>query len=123
MHAVRSRILSLLLTLVVGLGLATSAFAHRLPTASEMQLQALQVLGLTSAAICGDAGHGPGQVPCADDTCGLCGTPAAPALAAFGPLAAPAPRLVLSLGWGQDTARTQGASWLGPKAQAPPGRA
>lgn len=54
MCMIRSRFISLLLTLVVGIGMASSAFAHRLPTLNELQFQALQAIGLVQGSICGD---------------------------------------------------------------------
>ena len=120
MRMIRSRLISLLLTLVVGLGLASSAFAHRLPTSGELQLQALQAIGLTQASICGDLGSGKGQAPCAVETCGLCSASAAPEI----PVAALAqlviPRVIGRLVWLEPAAAPTSTIAFGPPSQAPP---
>lgn len=89
MRMLRARILSVLLTVILGLGLASSALAHRMPSGAEQALQALQAAGLPLGALCGHAQDKPG---CGDESCPICPGGAAVPGAAF---AAPAPVLGL----------------------------
>lgn len=120
MRMIRSRLISLLLTLVVGLGLASSAFAHRLPTSGELQLQALQAIGLTQASICGDLDSGKGHAPCADETCGLCSASAATEIPVADMVHLVIPRVIGRLVWPEETAAPTTTVAFGPPGQAPP---
>lgn len=120
MCMIRSRFISLLLTLVVGVGMASSAFAHRLPTLNELQFQALQAIGLVQGSICGDLSSGKGKEPCPDKMCGLC--PAS--TAALCPVASfvqfVALRATGRVVWRKAVAVPMSALVFGPPSQAPP---
>ena len=69
MRMLRARVLTLVLTIFVGLGLASAVLAHRMPDGAERALQALQDAGVPVAALCGHAGE---KAPCADAFCSVC---------------------------------------------------
>lgn len=69
MRMLRSRVLGLLLTIFVGMGIASSALAHRMPDRAERALQVLQASGVPVAAVCGHTGD---KAPCADAYCSVC---------------------------------------------------
>lgn len=68
MQGLRSKLLSFVLTLFVGIGLVTSALAHRLPTDADRALQILQAEGVPLSALCGQAG----KTSCPDGSCPIC---------------------------------------------------
>ena len=73
MQALRSTMLSILLTLFVGLGLASTALAHRFPTDADQTASAamlsLKAYGFDLAAICGQGSEAPS---CPDNGCPAC---------------------------------------------------
>lgn len=69
MQTPRYRVLTLVLTIFVGLALASSARAHHLPTGAERVLQRLEAAGVPLAALCG---HPQGKPSCPDETCAAC---------------------------------------------------
>ncbi len=92
MAMMRSRLMSLLLTIFVGLGLASAALAHRAPTSAELgaeqAAQMLQAAGLPLGTICGQT---EGKPSCPDASCPICpGGAAMPGAA----MATPVPELV-----------------------------
>jgi len=121
MQMLRSTFLTFVLTIFVGLGLASSAMAHPLQSGAEraavQALEALQAAGLPLGALCGQT-HG--KSTCPDDTCPTC--PAGAATLNFAPLTpvyVPVPvRFALPLPEGE--ARTTLRLLLGHDAQGPP---
>jgi hypothetical protein len=84
MQQSRSRLMTLILTVFVGLGLALASWAHPLPTPAEQRFEqvfeVLQAAGLPMVEICGQT---PGKKPCAEAPCPICRGSAAPVDLAF----------------------------------------
>lgn len=121
MQMLRARLITFVLTVFVGLGLVSLAFAHPLPTGAEVraqqELQALQAVGVSLDAICG---QWPGKSSCPDHACPICPGGSAVALVAFlqpGPVFVPG-RHVLALPPATMTAAAR--LLLGHRAQGPP---
>ena len=117
MQMLRSRVMSLVLTIFVGLGLATSALAHRIPTGAEQALQALQVAGLPLGVLCGQA---QGKTSCPQDGCPVCPAGAAVLGAAFTPPDLQLIRFQYVLAMPQGTPPPMVRLLLGHDAQGPP---
>jgi hypothetical protein len=73
MQRLRSRLMTLVLTIFVGLGLASAMLAHPLPTTAELRteqaVESLQAAGLPMAEICGQTQT---KRLCADQPCPIC---------------------------------------------------
>lgn len=73
MQQMRSRLMTLLLTVFVGLGLASVSLAHRLPSVAEQgaaqAVEALQAAGLPLAEICGQTQD---KRACPEQSCPIC---------------------------------------------------
>lgn len=73
MQKLRSRMTTMVLTIFVCLGLASTALAHHVPTLAEQRveqaIQSLQAAGLPLTGICGET---QAKRVCADDACPIC---------------------------------------------------
>lgn len=91
-----------------------------MPTQKELQLQALQVIGLGLEAVCGDLEEGRGPAPCADDTCGLCAATAASVMPEPALVPLPAIRAGAGIAWPSVAAVLRPFAATRPHGQGPP---
>ncbi len=113
MVLLRSKLLSLVLVIIVGIGLASVSMAHRLPDGAE---QALQAAGVPIAALCGHSQ----QTPCPDQSCPCClGAVAVSDTTRVLPAPRPVPtQFALTLTRG--TAPPMARRVIAPQSRAPP---